>query len=635
MSQEDIHQESKVAYCEDDYEDDEEAATPLANVAVKRANAASITKRASYERRRNDGSDSGYSSKTNTNTSTSSRNMADLKIDTTMERQPQPYSFIQRPETHRRSSSRVRQEVVVEPPKWKAKYYVHKQEEGCYVCDTYGEHLPEDLRPRDPPVPPSPRGGRKVQEHIPRRAEPQARLLRRESSGRAARPASMYVPGPTQLNYPPQIPNSAHYPPMSPMWSNPVTPSMPFSPFSYAAPVMTTTFVAEPSYFEAAPQRENRPARTSHRASMHGDVIIRQSKAESRPVELQRTSSTREQSRTREHSRSDPDRAKRAIDYDGMPPPARPIMTLAHRPGMQKSATYNTGVTGNSTRGSQLIDDDAAYAGRNTSPTKERRVEPSVPPSSYRGPTEAFRPPNRTSKSYEIPGVTTKISSSTLPVTPTSHPRRSTTSGTPAETRKLADAEEYQSRQSLRRSFTSNELTVEALRNLKQRNPSTRSETSSHRSHHTKSSSSAGGKSKRSNSEIKMVINGVTVLIDAETAKEKNISISTHRDGDATFSLSGRGDRDDGGSRVGSQKRIEKAPSATSRTSRVSSKSVGSKERGRELEKDRERAREREKILEPYARARGTSAAGRSRSSADPARRSYDYGAHDKNVWGD
>lgn len=347
-------------------------------------------------------------------------------------------------------------------------------------------------------------------------------------------------------------------------------------------------------------------------------------------MEPQRTISSRD------HARSDPDRTAK---YDGMPPPALPTVTLARRPSIKKSATYNTAVTGNVNRRAQVIDDDAAYVGSNTmpSPSKEQRVEPSLPPSSYRGPTDAFerRPSNRTSKSYDSSGGTTKISSSTLPPIATSQPRRRTTSGTPAETRQLADAEDYQARQSQRRSLTSNELTVEALRNLKQRNPSSRSETSSHRSHHTKSSSSAGGKSKRSNSEIKMVINGVTVLIDAETAKEKNISISTHKDGDATFSLSGRGDRDEEASRAGSQKRIEKAPSATSRASRMSSKSVGAKERERELAKERERTRERERIPEPYARVRGTSAAGRSRSRAESVRRSYDYGANVPNVWGD
>jgi hypothetical protein len=632
MSQEEPHREPRVAYCEDDHDDDEEVATPLANVAVKRADAGSVTKRASYERRRNDGSDSGYSSKTNTNTSTSSKNMADLKIDTTMERQPQPYSFIQRPEPHRRSSSRVRQ-VIVEPPKWKPKYHVHRPDEGCYVCDTYGEHLPEELRPsEEAPVPPSQKPSKKVQGPTDRRENPPSRPLRRESSARASRPASMYAPASAQFNYPPiQTLNGLHYPPMSPVWTAPLTPSMPYTPFSYTPTVMTTTFVGEPSYFEHAPPREHRPARPTQRASTHGDVIIRQSKAETRQMEQQRAKSTRD------HVRSDPDRTIHAAEYDGMPPPARPTVTLAHRPSIKKSTTYNTAVTASTNRRSQVLDDNAAYVNRTTmpSPFKERRVEPSLPPSSYRGPTETFdpRPPNRTSKSYNLPNGTAKVSSSTLPPIPTSQPRRSTTSGTPAETRQLADAEEYQARQAQRRSLTSNELTVEALRNLKQRNPSPRSETSSHRSHHTKSSSSAGGKSKRSNSDIKMIINGATVLIDSKTAQEQNISISTHRDGEFTLSL-GRGDRDDDRSRAGPQKRIEKAPSATSRASHVSSKSIGSKDREREVDKEREGARERDRILEPYARARGTSAVSRSRSRADSLR-SYDYRADSPNVWGD
>lgn len=632
MSQEEPHREPRVASCEDDHDDDEEAATPLADAAVKRADAGSITKRASYERRRNDGSDSGYSSKTNTNTSTSSRNMADLKIDTTMERQPQPYSFIQRPEPHRRSSSRVRQ-VIVEPPKWKPKYYVHKPDAGCYVCDTYGEHLPEELRPsKEAPVPPSQKASKKVQGQTVRRDDPPSRPLRRESSARTSRPASMYAPAPAQFNYPPiQTLNGLHYPPMSPVWTAPLTPSLPYGPFSYTPAVMTTAFVADPSYFEHAPPREHRPARPTQRASMHGDVIIRQSKAETRHMEPQMATSTRD------HVHSDPDRTVRAAEYDGMPPPARPTVTLAHRPSIRKSATYNTAVTASMNRRSQVMDEDTGHVNRTTRPSlsRERRVEPSLPPTSYRGPTEAFdpRPPNRTSKSYDLPNGTTKVSSSTLPPVPPSQPRRRTTSGTPAETRQLADAEEYQARQAQRRSLISNELTVEALQNLKQRNSSSRSETSSHRSHHTKSSSSGGGKSKRSNSEIKMIINGATVLIDSKTAQEQNISISTRKDGDFTLSL-GRGDRDNDRSRARPQKRIEKAPSGTGRASRVSSKSIGSKEREREVDNERERAREQERILEPYGRARGTSAASRSRSRADSVR-SHSYGANSPNVWGD
>lgn len=314
-----------------------------------------------------------------------------------------------------------------------------------------------------------------------------------------------------------------------------------------------------------------------------------------------------------------------------MPPPARPTVTLAHRPSIKKSATYNTPFTSTSNRRASLvIDDDEAYVSNTApSPSRDRRAEPSLPPSSYRGPTDFDRRPpnNRKSVSYDTPSATTKVSSSTLPPKQTSNPRRSTTTGT--ETRKLADAEEYQAQ---RRSLTSNDLTVEALQSLKQHKSSTRSETSSHRSHHTKSSSSAGGKSKRSNSEIKMIINGATVLIDTKAAMEQSISISTHKDGAVGISLSGRGEEDR--SRAGSQKRIEKAPSATSRTSRVSTKSVGSKDK--EKERERERDREKERILEGYAQARrGSSTASRSRSRAPDMRRSYDHGANSPNPWGD
>ena len=611
MSHEELHREPRAAYCEDYDDDEDEVATPLANVAAKRADVGPVTKRASYERRRNDGSDSGYSSKTNTNTSTSSsrRDVTDLKLDTTMERQPQPYAFVQRPEPSRRDSSRTRQTIVEPPspmPKPKPNYYVHKQEEGCYVCDTYGQHLPEHLRPsRDNPMPPRP--------------------VRRDSSVRSSRPVSMYAPVLPQFSYQPtQAPSALQYTPMSPAgWTTP------YSPFSYTPSVMSTTYASEPSYFEIAPPRENRPSKPNKRYSVHGDVIIRQSKADTRSVEPRSTASTRD------HSRADPDRSSHAADYDNMPPPPRPTVTLAHRPTIKKSATYNTALTATSNRRSRVVEDEVIYVPDSTapSPSRERKVESSLPPSSYRGPVDALdsRPPTRKSVSYSTASGTTAVSSSAQRPTLTLQPRRSTTTAAPSETRKLVDAvEEYQAQ---RRSLTSNDLTAEALRTLKQRKSSSRSETGSQKSHHTKSSSSGGGKSKRSNSDIKMVINGVNVLIPNSTAKDQNISISTRKDGGIGISLGGRGDRDDDGLRAGPQKRIEKAPSASSRASRASSKSVGSKEK--ERERERERERESKDDLEQYVRARTLSTTGRSRSRAEAVRRSYDRGANSPNPWDD
>ena len=625
MSQEDLRDLRK-AYCEDDYDEEEEVTTPIANVSIRRVGAASVTKRASYERRRrNDGSDrdSGYSSKTGTATNTSSsssrRDMADLKIDTSsgMERrEPQPYAYIQQP----------REKIIALPPK-QQDYYVHKKGE-CYVCDCYGQHLPENARPRrEVLAPPSPKASRQGQ--APNISQDDApRPLRRNSSVRTSstRPLSMYTPGVPQLNYQPTGATAMmQYSPAG--WTNPLTPTMPYSPaFSYGPAVMTTTYVTDhSSYFEETPLQENRPPRPDRRSSIYGDAIIRQSKVETRPKESQKATSTRD------HIRSNSDRTIRAEDL--MPPPPRPTeVVLTHRPGIKKSATYNTPLTATNNRRSQVLERDDAYISSTAapSPSRDRRPEPSRPPSSYRGPADITdpRPQTRKSASYSTPTQTTKVSSSPLPPSSGPLPRRSTTTATSTETRKFVDAEAYQAQ---RRSLTSNELTAEALRSLKQRNPSSQSETSSHRSHHTKSSSSAGGKSKRSNSEIKMIINGVNVSIPAGGA-DQNISISAGKDGDVSISLGGRRDQDHDRFQKSSQKKIERASSATSRASRVSSKSIGSKDR----EIERERQRDSVTDLGQYERQRRQSSdASRSRSRADVTRRSHDRDRDSPNPWTD
>lgn len=631
MSKNQVRQDSWAAYCEDydddddeeEGEDQEEVTTPLANVSIKRVVAATVTKRASYERRRtNDSSVSSRDSSmtgadTNTNSSLSRRDMDTSAV----ERKPAPYAYSQRPDARRRSSSHARDIVVDSLPRKQQEYYVHKRGE-CYVCDKYGSHVPEEARKsRDMPAPSSPKASR--QAHT---VEAPPRPPRRVSSARTSRPLSMY--GTPQFNYQPvQATNMMQYaaPPMSPAgWTTPVTPTVPYSPaFSYAPAVMATTYVNEPSYFERKPLGEIRPAGSNRRSSVYGDAIVRQSKADTRPKEPQKLSSTRD------HAHSNSNRTVRANDHDLMPPPPRPTeIILAHRPSIKKSATYNTPLSINTNRRPQESNIDEAYIRGTDVPSlsRDRRLEPSRPPSSYRGPAEGMepRPSNRKSASYSTPTQTTNVSSSPLPPIPNSLPRRSTTTATSTETRRVVDAEAYQAQ---RRSLTSNELTAEALQSLKQRNPSSRSETSSHRSHHTKSSSSAGGKSKRSNSEIKMTINGVNVSIPASKA-DQNISISTGKDGDVNISLGGREDQDGNGPRTSSQKKIERAPSTASR---VSSKSIGSKER----ERERERNRDRETDLEQYERQRRQSDASRSRSRADAMRRSHDRDRDSPNPWGD
>jgi hypothetical protein len=572
MSGGDPRREPRRAYVSDSPEEydgeDEEIATPLANVAVKRK---------SYERKRDGDQDSGYSS-------SSRRDMADLKVDTS--RQPQPYAFVQRPDAQRRSSTQARAAVSEPLPAKQQMYYVHKKGE-CVVCDTYGEHLPESARSgKENIVPLSPKASKQAQPQTFRYEVAADPPIRRQSSVRGTRPATMYAP---QFNYPPAQPaNMMQYAAqsMSPAgWAPPTTPTLQYPPtFLYPPTVVTTTQMPDSSNFEQRSVRETRPSQSHRRSSVYGEAVVLQSKVEPRPREPQRTTSTRE------HVRSNSERNVRDDHDRSMPPPPRPAptATFAHRPSIKKSNTCNTPLAASTSRRSQAVDDDTYTA---PSPIRERRTEP--PPTSWRGSTEGIpdRPPNRKAASYSAPTQTTSISS-TLPP---SQPRRSSTTATPTDTRKIIDAEAYQAS---RRSLTSTDLTAEALRTLKSgRNPSSRSETSSHRSHHTKSSSSAGGKSKRSTapSEIKLSVNGMTVCVPAE----QKISISTRQDGNVSISLGGTG----GGERE--QRRIEKAPSAGSRMSSTSKSE-----------------RERERDLPEYERLKRQSTASRERSRV---RRGYDY----------
>ena len=199
---------------------------------------------------------------------------------------------------------------------------------------------------------------------------------------------------------------------------------------------MTAAYVAGTSYFEQPMLLEHRPQKSSRRLSIYGDAIIRQPKVETKPKEQQRDTSTRDHGS---------DRSGRSQEYDrSMPPPPRPAeVTLAHRPSIKKSATYNTPVTTKTNRRSQDLESDQTYVNTAQSPYRERRPQVSNPPSSYRGPPDAgsdARPPNRKSASYSTPTHTTKVSSSILPAAQGSLPRRSTTTATPAESRKIAAA---------------------------------------------------------------------------------------------------------------------------------------------------------------------------------------------------
>ena len=154
--------------------------------------------------------------------------MAELSVDTSVkERQPQPYAFIQRADTQRRrASGHSREEVEPHAPSPRT-YYQHSKGE-CWVCDRYGEHIPENIwRDREAAAPPAPKISKPTQGQNAQRDEVTAGPARRDSSSRAPRPVSMYAAGFPQFSYQPtQATNVMQYAasPMSPAWSTPLTP---------------------------------------------------------------------------------------------------------------------------------------------------------------------------------------------------------------------------------------------------------------------------------------------------------------------------------------------------------------------------------------------------------------------------
>ena len=596
MSERDFPRRPPRATCEDydddddngdDSEDDAIDTRISANFAAKRSKP-ELQPKASYERHRNNGTDSGYASRAGTVGSGSpnrrDKKVTELKVDTSFqERESRPYHYTTPNKTEtRQPSGRPATDLNLPRPLETKKYYKHKEGE-CWVCDKYGKHIEP---PKGTPVPISPTMARRPQvaeDYVstqPSQVQPQ---VRRTSSNRGPRPASMYAATAPGLLYETKTLPSP-FPQESPSyatasWHPPTTPLTvqytPLTPVAYAQyPVVTTTsqpmtpVESQGSYFHNLPPARTRPVEPSRRASMYDQSdrpVVQQAKPTStRPRdEVERTYERRPPLQT-QRSSQDRDRDRRAMPPPPVPQPEQVL--LARRPSIKKAATSISSPA--SYRHSQSYD-----TGRDEFPRleviRERRAEASVPPTSYRGPPAAIpdRPPNRKSVSYDQSKHSVEVG--TARGSTTSEPQsRRMTEPSPVE-RYEAEAEAYQRTRgsSEPHNLQSHSLTAEALRKVPKLRPlDARSETnSSQKSRNSSSKGSSGAKTGRSNSDIKMRINGIAVGIPADSgqritiqSKGVNISVSGKgRNGDKEY---GGGSRADG-----------RAPSVASRTSKTSS----------------------------------------------------------------
>lgn len=205
---------------------------------------------------------------------------------------------------------------------------------------------------------------------------------------------------------------------------------------------------------------------------------------------------------------------------------------------------------------------------------RERRESPSRPPTSYRAPAmfeSRDRPVPRKSVSYSAGTTTTKVASSYAHAVP----RRTTLPSVPLE-QKEANAEEYQ-----KKSGMANDLTVEALRDLDNRNSGSRSETGSSFSRQSSSKDSSGrGRSQTSGTKTSITFpGGVNMTIPPDYMAKDGRPLSLNIGG-LVLSVGPEGKEVE---RVKEQKRIERAPSVNSRASKKSaSSSVVSREKDRD-----------------------------------------------------
>ncbi|KIX96443.1 uncharacterized protein Z520_07709 [Fonsecaea multimorphosa CBS 102226] len=645
MHESDRHR-PRAATCED-WDEDTQSALPgsqtSANVSAKRSQHDLALRQRSNSEFDADGGDSGYVSRAGTvagESTSGRRKMPDLKIDTAAvrERERKPYLISQnghsQPTSRRQSSSQLN-ETPSEARPYKARHDAHERGPGGSHDHVKHVETRQDPSRASKAAPPPPSAGG-VKTWVPKGTKDDQAVpvkVRRSSSNQQPRPMSMFSNAPVPVQYmnppmygPPSVATSGY--------ATPVTPNIPYSPMPYSyivpAPLPTPSYAVyqpQPSYFDPPTIPEPRSARPSRhpspvrRSSAYGEPVIRQGYPESGMMTLERIPSkeTRPPPLSQKSIRNleDDDRAI-------MPPPPRPPqpeVVLTRRPSNRRAKTYHPQepvlrerVVYEPERYDS--DDDHDYRRSRPPPSafRERRESSSRPPSSYRAPPLAEtrdRPMPRKSVSYSAGTTVTKIASSA----PHNIPRRMTV---PLE-EKEAQIEEYQSR----RNKTSNELTAEALaalRDLEQRNSSSRSETGSNFSRQSSSKDSSGrGRSQTSGTKTSITLPGglnMTIPADYINKDGRPLSINV---GGVVVSVGAEGKENE---RPKEQKRIERAPSVASRNSKksVSSSVTSARERDRDMPTSRRPS---------YLEERGPSLRSSRQPSRAPStnRRSQDFSA--------
>lgn len=638
---------ARVATCED-WDEDAQTTLPgsrtTANVSIKR----SEHDLAGEQRERKpamNGVDSGYVSRADTIVSEPTsirRRTNDLKIEAApvvLERERQPYHMPQsapsKPVSRRQSSSQTKDSATAESRPSKAKQ-VHAWG-TCQICDRCGWHdTREMLRAASmaPPQPPSPTATRAAPAGRSKDDDALLPKPKRSSSMRQQRPLSVV----TNTSNPPQFVQAPLY--AAPVfatspWTTPATPIQYAQPtYTYAGPVPAPTHGApqygpyQPvqPYFEpvsvsepqsAKPSRRSSPVR---RATLYGEPVISQAQNDSFPS-LERIASKENRPTLTSY------KSNRSIEQDRivMPPPPKPQTSesgLNRRPSNRRVKTYIQDAPPIRERTSREPlryeqDYDEYLDLRSTVPPRTRRESPSRPPNSYRAPAVIDSRPTlpRKSVSYSTPETTTKVASSK------SHTHRRTTLPSVPLEQKEADAEAYQRKRS---SATPN-LTVEALRVLEKGSSSSRSETGSSYSHKSQQSSSKDSSRGRSQTHTSVTATsitlpgGVNVNIPAHFKSDgRPLSINF---GEITLSMNSQEKETE---RPREQKRIERAPSVASKTSRrsVASSNVSSNDVPKKTSRRTSQLEERMKPSRQHSR--NPSATGHSYEYVTSTRQSVD-----------
>ncbi|RVX70456.1 hypothetical protein B0A52_05955 [Exophiala mesophila] len=550
-----------------------------------------------------------------------------------IERERQPYHHTKQPSSMQpaRQQTSVRaKDTISEPqperPHPKAEW-AHPR--GiCRLCDHFGCH-DESKADKLPPLqmqPHSPKASRKTA--VRDLAEPESsavRRTRRSSSAQRALPltlnTSFATPPPHQPYYSP-TPVLPH-----PGWQTPVLPPLSYGPppYPFASPDPASATIQYSAYqpagpfYEPFPQipQETRSAQPSRRPSPHkrssvyGQPLIRYPSHE--------VESNYYEGPAREYMANAPSHRPRQtfdVDRQAMPPPAKTqsISTpFAQKPRNTRAQTYHSEDSlprQRSSRAREQYEEDDDYR-QMRAPTSHRgrRESPSRPPTSYKPPSNLESRPVLPKKavSYSTPETVSRVASSQKLA------QRSNTLPSISLEQQEANVEAYQ--RNKKRESANLGLSYEALKSLSKGTSSSRSETASSYSHksHQSSKDSSRGLSHASTSATQFTISGggLSLSIPANYGADGQPSL-TFSYGDAVVNIGGPGREPE---KVREQKRLERAPSVTSKTSKVSMASSNMS-----IGDPVKRARRTSQLEEAAARTNRQS--GRTSSTTRPA---YDY----------